>query len=112
MQRPWPPPSPAPTVRGCFDVLKHMFLLSRPGPPEPPKIGRKWGPRAPRISSDCPRKSLDFEIAMGDRLGTLRVSRSKRLFLEDVGAKALDTAGPSTHGPWLHFGLVMFFKRF
>ena len=30
--------------------------------PGTPKIGRKCGPRAPRISSDCPRKSLDSEI--------------------------------------------------
>ncbi len=44
------------------------------------KIGRKLGPRAPKISSDCPRKPLDFEIGVGDRLGTLKVSKSKRLF--------------------------------
>ncbi len=48
--------------------------------PGTPKNGRKWGPRAPQISSDCPRKSLDFELGVGDRLGTLRVSKSKRLF--------------------------------
>ncbi len=40
--------------------------------PGNPKIGRKWGPRAPKISSGCLRKSLDFEIGVGDRLGTLR----------------------------------------
>jgi hypothetical protein len=33
-----------------------MHVLSRPGPPGTPKIGR------PQISSDCRRKSLDFEI--------------------------------------------------
>ena len=44
-----------------------------------PKIVRKWDP-APQISSECPRKSLDFEMGVGGRLGTLKVSRSKRLF--------------------------------
>ncbi len=38
------------------------------------------GAPGPQISSDGPRKSLDFEIGVRDRLGTLRVSRSKRLF--------------------------------
>ncbi len=47
--------------------------------PETPKIGLKWGPRAHQISADCPRKSLDFEIGVRNRLGTLRVSKSKRL---------------------------------
>jgi hypothetical protein len=58
---------------------KHVFL--KPArTPGTPKIGRKWGPRAPQVSSDCPRKSLDFEFGVGDRLDTLRVSRSERLF--------------------------------
>ncbi len=35
----------------------------------------------PQISSDCLRKSLDFEIGVGGRLGAFRLSRSKRLFL-------------------------------
>jgi hypothetical protein len=48
--------------------------------PGNPKIGRKWGARAPQISSDCHRKLKDSEIGVGDRLGTLRVSKSKCLF--------------------------------
>ena len=46
--------------------------------PGTPTTGRKWGPRPPQIWSDCPRKSLDFEIGVGSRLGTLRVSKSTR----------------------------------
>ena len=30
-----------------------------------PQIGWKGGPKAPQISSDCPRKSLDFEMGAG-----------------------------------------------
>jgi hypothetical protein len=64
-----------------------------------PKIGRKWGPRAPQISSDGPRKSLDFEIGVGDRMGTLKVPRSKRLILKS-NKRARDhirpRAGPTT----------------
>jgi hypothetical protein len=41
-------------------------------------MGKK-GNGGPKISSDCPRKSLDFEVGVGDRLGTLRVSKSKGL---------------------------------
>ncbi len=37
-------------------------------------------PGNPQISSDCPRKSLGFEIGVGDRLGTLKVSKSNRVF--------------------------------
>ena len=46
--------------------------------PGTPKLGRKGGPRAPQISSDCGRKSLDFKIGVGHRLGALRVSKSER----------------------------------
>ena len=45
--------------------------------PETPKIKLKCGPPA-QISSDCLRKSLDFEIGVGYRLGDLRMSKSKR----------------------------------
>ena len=55
---------------------KYVFLIPA-GTPGIPQIGRKWEPRAPQISSECLRKSLDFEIGVGDRLGTLRVSRLK-----------------------------------
>ena len=41
--------------------------------PETPKTKLKCGPRA-QISSDCLRKSLDFEIGVGYRLGALRMS--------------------------------------
>ena len=58
---------------------KYVLFTAGLGPRNPLQIARKWGPRAPQISSDCPRKSLDFEIGVGDRLGTLKVSRSKRL---------------------------------
>jgi hypothetical protein len=47
--------------------LKHMHLLGRPGPREPPKSAGNGGP------------GPDLEIGVGDRLGTLRVSRSKLL---------------------------------
>ncbi len=58
---------------------KYVFV--RPArPPGTPNIDRKWGPGAPQISSECLRETLDFEIGVGDRLGTLRVSRSNRLY--------------------------------
>ena len=65
---------------GSFKRLNNMRF--RPAQtPGNPKIGRKWGPRAPQISSDRPRKSLDFEVGVGDRLPTcwkgLRGPRSR-----------------------------------
>ncbi len=63
-----------------FQHAKKYVFVSPARAPKTPQIGWKWGPRAPQISSDCPRKSLDFEIGVGDRLGTLRLPRSKRQF--------------------------------
>ena len=54
---------------GRFKGLNNMWLLGRPGPREPPKIGRQWGPRAPQIWSNGLRKSLDFEIGVGGAVG-------------------------------------------
>ncbi len=65
---------------GCFKKANKYMFFKPARTPRTPKIGRKWGPRAPQISSDCPRKSLDFDIGVGDRLGTPMVSRSKRIF--------------------------------
>ncbi len=60
-------------------AIKYVFFKPVRTPADP-KIGRKRGPRAPQISSNRRRKSLDFEIGVGHRLGTLRMSRSNRLF--------------------------------
>ncbi len=53
-----------------FQRAETYVFFSPARAPGTPKIGRKWRPRAPQISSDCPRKSLDFEILVEDRLGT------------------------------------------
>ncbi len=63
-----PDPGPSQGLKICVCVR----------PARTPGTGRKWGPRAPQISSDCPGQSFDFEIGVGDRLGTLKVSKSKR----------------------------------
>jgi hypothetical protein len=65
---------------GRFKGLTKYVFFEPARTPGTPNIGRKWGPWAPQISSDWPRKSLDFEIRVGDQLGTLSVSKSKRLF--------------------------------
>ncbi len=46
---------------GHFKGLKNMCFLAGPDPGNP-QNGPITGSRAPHISSDCPRKSLDFEI--------------------------------------------------
>ncbi len=61
-----------------FRCANTYVFFSPARAPGTPNIGQKRGPRAPQISSDCPRKSLDFEAGVGDRLATLRVSRAKR----------------------------------
>ncbi len=71
---------------GRFKRLNNIYIyiyiyVFGVGPdPGNPQNWPEIGARTPQISSDCPRKSLDFKIGVGDRLGTLRVSRSKRLF--------------------------------
>ncbi len=61
------------TRGGRFKGLKNMCFLRRPGPREPPKSAGNGGPRGSQISSDCPRKSLDFEIGVRDRLDTGKI---------------------------------------
>ncbi len=57
---------------------KYVFQAG-PDPGKPPNRPEMGAP-GPQISSDYPRKSSDFEIGVGDRLGTLRVSRSRSVF--------------------------------
>ncbi len=68
-----------PRTRKSVVVVPKCFL-SRPGPREPPRSVGNGGPGPPQMSSDRHRESLDFEIGVGDRLGTLKVSKSERLF--------------------------------
>ncbi len=59
-------PSPSDVVRGGrFKGLTNLYFLNRPGPREPPKSAVSGSPGSPQMSSDCPRKSLDFDMGVG-----------------------------------------------
>ncbi len=58
---------------GRFKELRHMYFKAGPDPGTTQHRQEMGPPAPPQIWSDCPRKSFDFEIGVGGRLGTLRV---------------------------------------
>ena len=61
-------------------VQQYVSFKPARTPGTPLKSAGSGGPGLPRYRRNCPRKSLDFEIGVGDRLGSLRVSKSERVF--------------------------------
>ncbi len=58
-----------------FRCTKQYMFLKLARTPGTPQFGRKRRPRIPRIWSNGRTTSLVFEAGIGDRLGTLKVSK-------------------------------------